>query len=266
MDVDKNYVQTLGIEFLSDNSFPENSNYHDQIFVNESFIKTFNIDIMNVNQVTIDNINYFIKSVVKDFQYDDLYSAVDPLILRFNATADNLRYLIVNVSPTDLNLIASNSAKHWKTLSDLPYVGYSQNSIFENYLNFIKGHTTIIVFIAFVSIALSILGVVGIVSLNYNSRKKELAIRKINGASDWNLVTLLSRHYAYLIGASILFGIPLTIIVANLLFTQFYTYSSPISLSSVIGGVFILLLSASIPIIGLIKVLQNFEIVKSIKD
>jgi ABC-type antimicrobial peptide transport system permease subunit len=265
MDVDKNYVQTLGIEFLSDNTFSENAN-HDQILVNESFIKTFNLAIKNDNQVKIDTNKYFIKGIVKDFQYDDLHSAIDPLILRLNTDVDNVHYLILKASPHELSSITIDATKYWKTLSDLPYIGYSQNSIFESYLTFIKGHTIIIIFIAFVSVTLSISGIVGIVSLNYNSRKNELAIRKINGASVWSLVKLLSKHYTYLIGCSILFGIPLTIFVANLLFTQFYTYSSPISLFSVFGGVFILIISAFIPIIGLLKVLQNFDIVNSLKD
>ena len=60
------------------------------------------------------------------------------------------------------------------------------------------------------AIVIGSLGLYALASLAMQNRTKEISIRKVMGATDGSLLTLLSKDYVYLIGISLLISIPIT--------------------------------------------------------
>jgi putative ABC transport system permease protein len=61
-----------------------------------------------------------------------------------------------------------------------------------------------------ISIAVASLGLFGMTSLAMVKRTKEIGVRKVLGASVWNILLLLSKNYVRLIAVSCVFAFPLS--------------------------------------------------------
>ena len=62
-----------------------------------------------------------------------------------------------------------------------------------------------------IAIVISCLGLLGLSALNAIQRTKEIGIRKVLGASFFNIITLLTQEYFTLIAAALVIGVPLII-------------------------------------------------------
>jgi ABC-type antimicrobial peptide transport system permease subunit len=78
----------------------------------------------------------------------------------------------------------------------------------QSYQNEMAISTLVNVFAA-VSIFISCLGLFGISFFSAEQRAKEIGIRKIHGASVWQLVVVLSREYTLLMGIAFVLATPL---------------------------------------------------------
>ena len=54
------------------------------------------------------------------------------------------------------------------------------------------------------------MGVYGLVSFNVKFREKEIALRKINGATEKQVVMMLNRNLLYIFGVAYIIAIPLS--------------------------------------------------------
>ena len=78
------------------------------------------------------------------------------------------------------------------------------------------------------SLCLSIMGIFGMVSFMVEKRKKEIAIRRINGAETYDIIVLFVLDFAKILGLACTLAIPVSFI---LLFRWIQTYTFRTSLS-----------------------------------
>ena len=88
---------------------------------------------------------------------------------------------------------------------------------------------TIFSILSLVCILISTFGIYSLVSLTTEQRRKEIAIRKVNGAQLRNLYVVLFRKYIWVIGISILITIPLSYYLIYI-YTQDFVVKAPISI------------------------------------
>ncbi|KID55519.1 hypothetical protein JF50_20135 [Pseudoalteromonas luteoviolacea] len=68
----------------------------------------------------------------------------------------------------------------------------------------------LVLFFSALAVALTCLGVLGLASFSVLRRQKEVAVRKVLGASRVSIVNLLAKEYVVLIGAAVLLSFPLS--------------------------------------------------------
>lgn len=68
---------------------------------------------------------------------------------------------------------------------------------------------SILFFLTIVCIVITILGVYSAITMDTEKRRKEMAIRKINGASAWQITLLFVRLYITLLGVAVLISFPI---------------------------------------------------------
>jgi len=164
--------------------------------------------------------------VVKDFNYLSLHRKIEPLALRFEPGSS--RYLTINVQNINQPETITRIGKIWKELvPNRPFL-YSFlddnfNRQYEADFNFRR------LFAAFSGLALFIacLGLLGLVTYTAQQRTKEIGVRKILGASVYNLVLLLSSDFIKLLVISLCIATPISWMVMNKWLDNFAYHIDP---------------------------------------
>lgn len=85
---------------------------------------------------------------------------------------------------------------------------YSEEECYNNYLKSEDALSSLLGFSSVVCILISIFGIYSLVTLACERRRKEIAIRKVNGATVRNILALFFREYALLLAVSSLIAFP----------------------------------------------------------
>lgn len=163
--------------------------------------------------------------VVKDFNYLSLHRKIEPLTLRLEPSSS--RYLAVNLQNVNQKTIA-RIGKLWAELAPhrpflYSFLDDNFNRQYEADFNFRR------LFTAFSSLALFIacLGLLGLVTYTAQQRTKEIGVRKVLGASIYNLVMLLSSDFIRLLVIAICIATPLSWIAMNKWLDNFAYHIEP---------------------------------------
>ena len=82
---------------------------------------------------------------------------------------------------------------------------------------------------SFLAIAVTCLGVLGLMMFDVRRRYREIALRKVNGATFLDIALLLSRRYLIVLAAAAAVSIPVSLIGLHQLITRYYTIHATIA-------------------------------------
>ncbi|MFA0963437.1 ABC transporter permease [Roseivirga sp. BDSF3-8] len=222
--VDSRFIDAYGIDIKAGRGFDEDNraglNYG--VVVNEAFVKHFGIEDPAGAAMPRPFGDYTILGVARDFHYQSLHSPVMPALLVVSpmgllknitnldfATNPNPK-ITLKLNTADLPATMDRIEKIWKeTLRDQPFdysfvdmtlaSQYSQ----EKRLSRIMWLTTLL------GIAISCMGLFGLVTLSLTKRTKEIGIRKVMGASSGQVMGMVYREFLLLIALSFGIAMPL---------------------------------------------------------
>lgn len=204
--IDKHFVPLLQIPMLEGRNFSDSlvTDKQSGFIVNEAFVKS-----MGWKQGVGQTIEGFdrkgpIVGVVRDFHYKSMHNAVEPLVMIYYRQP--VQTVIAKVKPRDIPTVAGLWKQHYPdTIFDYAFLD-------ENYREqYDKDRVTMQLFSFFtiLAIAISCLGLYGLVSLIAIQRTKEIGIRKVLGATLQQLISLLTKDFVRLILLASLIGLPL---------------------------------------------------------
>ncbi|MFA6400199.1 MAG: FtsX-like permease family protein [Salinivirgaceae bacterium] len=236
MNADKNYFKTLGINFIDGNDFPDSYenvlNPDDfkfpQVILNQEAIRRMGID----NPVG----KYFspwsgdkgvIIGVVEDFHYESLHNGVEPLFI-LPLLADP-EYIIIRVSSSNFSKTIAEIKNSW--LEVIPQskceVGFFDNRLAEYYNGEVK-ISGLFKYFTFVAIFISCIGLFGLSLFVIERRRKEVGIRKVNGASILEVILMLNQSFISWVIVALVIATPIAFIAMNR-WLQNFAYKTPLS-------------------------------------
>ncbi len=151
--------------------------------------------------------------LVHDFNFSSLYNRIDPLII---ILGDGFRYLYVKLEGNHLHeTIGRIQTTYTKLFPEDPFEWEFLDSKYKSLYD--RDYNAQIIFRigTILSFIISCLGIFSISSLIANLRQKESGIRKIVGASSWQLVGLHIRRFSILLLMSLLIACPTIYILSN---------------------------------------------------
>lgn len=89
----------------------------------------------------------------------------------------------------------------------------SEEEVYNNYLRSEEMLTRLLSFASLVCILTAMFGIYSLVTLTCEQRRKEIAIRKVNGATVWSILFLFFREYLIMICIAALFAFPITYVI-----------------------------------------------------
>ncbi|QDK83686.1 FtsX-like permease family protein [Spirosoma sp. KCTC 42546] len=202
--VDPDYIATLGMQLLQGRNFTAGRVADKQaVIINESAAKRFGYQspigkiIHKTGGETLTIIG-----VVKDFHYESLRTAIEPVGLVLDAIplGGHIEPYLADVSfrlnTADVSSALATIEKTWKQLA--PERPFTYSFLSEDFDAMYRAEQrTEQLFMAFAAIAILIacLGLFGLSAFAAEQRQKEIGVRKVLGASIPGIVTLLSKDF-----------------------------------------------------------------------
>jgi len=151
--------------------------------------------------------------VVKDFNFKPLQYAIDPLVLRLNKYGG---IVVVRTQPgnTESTIKALEKINHQLN----PAYPLTYNFLDKDLDNLYRGEQqmgSIFNLFAILAIFISCLGLYGLSAFMAEQRTKEIGVRKVLGASVFNIVYLLSGNFTKLILIAVAIAIPVSWLAIN---------------------------------------------------
>lgn len=168
-----------------------------------------------------------IVGVIQDFHQESLRNKVDPLVMVQEPVW--LRTFLIKIDGNDTEASLQKISKAWNELFPFyPMEYYFLDDLYNNLYRGERVQVQLLFLFSGLAILIAFLGLVGLVTYALKTRTKEIAVRRVLGATVTDLVQLMGREYVIvlLIGGAI--AIPLSIYGINQWLSGF-AYHIPIS-------------------------------------
>ncbi|KYG84904.1 hypothetical protein AWW67_16805 [Roseivirga seohaensis] len=251
-NVDDNYAQMLGLEFLSGENFnlEKPSENEGQVIINESLAKLIETtNPLNLEDplkgsylFTIENVK--IKGVVKDLHLQSLHETIKPMLFAYESfNGLNGGYALIKLKTDNIQQTIDDIEKVWeKHIPDNPFGYQFLDTRFNNlYSSEIRLGKIFGVFTT-IAILISCLGLYGLVTFIVQSKTKEVGVRKVLGASALQIIHLFNKQIYRLIVFASLVAVPLAYFVMNKWLNNFayHVEVSFLATISIVIGTFLL--------------------------
>ena len=201
---DRDYLELFGIEMVAGRNFSKEITTDEEnvMIFNEKAAKEMGLDPEDIvgrraSMPGWDIDNAPIIGIVKDFHFNSLRDEIEPMAI---ISGGRPRKLAVKVNQQGIsNTLLFIDEKYREVAPNFPmsYQFLDQNlaNLYENELKQAK------VFSVFsgISILLACLGIFGLAAYSAQQRQKELGIRKVLGASPFQIINLISKEFVLLV-------------------------------------------------------------------
>lgn len=256
--VDEGFIPGMKMEIIAGRNFSaENlSDKRRSIIVNEAFVKEYGwADPIGQHIPGARFPDHEVIGVVKDFNYNSLYTKVEPVVLaadiqsiasgieNINITNTAMPKLMVRLAPGNMRQTIDDVKAAWDRLTNGEEFNYSfADQAMDKQYRSDQNLSKIISIATLLAIVIGGLGLYALASLAMQNRTKEISIRKVMGATEQSLLMLLSKDYFYLIGVSLLISVPLTYYIMSGWLQSFeYKVGIGIHVFMLAGGVSLLI-------------------------
>ncbi|MEP6613612.1 MAG: ABC transporter permease [Mucilaginibacter sp.] len=216
MAVNEDFTHTFRMKLAAGRSFSrafktDSNNY----MINEKMagIMGLNASTAVGKPITLWGNKGTIVGVVKDFNFKPVQQAIEPLVMPFNKIGG---FAVIRTLPGKTNTTIQALAKISRQLN--PAYPFKFDFLDQDLANLYKGEQqmgNIFNLFAALGIFISCLGLYGLSAFMAEQRTKEIGVRKVLGASVFNLVYLLSSGLTRLILIAIIIAVPLSWYAVN---------------------------------------------------
>lgn len=208
--IDTGFLKTYGLELLAGSNLIESDTVK-QYLVNEAFVRDAGFedryqDVIG-RYVSMWGREAPIVGVVKDFNTNSLHTEIDPVLL----ASRDLYYLAgikIDMSRSQ-DAIAAIEEAFKAAFPDYVFDYLFLDTRIENFYSEERQTASLMNIFTVIAILIGCLGLFGLVSYMAATRRKEVSVRKVLGATLQDILLLLSKEFFLLIGISFFVAAPL---------------------------------------------------------
>jgi len=212
-NVGTNYglIETLGVELIAGRTYSEDYGTDTtKIIFNEAAIRVMNLKDPIGKRIRLwDEYDLEIIGVVKNFHYQSLHDAVNPLFFRLSPES-TWAIMVRLEGGKEKEALARLDDFYRKFNPGFTFDYQFQDQEYAKQYESEQRVATLSGYFASIAIIISCLGLFGLAAFTAERRLKEIGIRKALGSSSGNIVLLLSGDFTKMVLLSILIGIPVS--------------------------------------------------------
>lgn len=191
-------------------------------------------------ELLIDGKKNKIIGVVEDFHHERVNYPIENFAFRYDPK--QFEIVSLKIESTDMLATMDKIRAVWKKIDIIhPLDAKFYNDHIQEAYGKLSWIIKIIGFIAFLSISIASLGLLGMVIFTTETRLKEISIRKILGASEGNLIFMMSRGFIVLLIISSLIAIPAAYYFMDQIVLARHVYRAPIGLTELFAGTLVVM-------------------------
>ena len=201
------FCETLGFTFITGRPFDENMKTDKTaVVLNETAVKTLGLTDPLNSEISLDDKMHVI-GVVKDFHFSSLEEIIEPMM--FTNYNNRIQNIMLKISGNDTYNVLQKVEKIIKEFDPEYMLDYVVLEDFcRNRYSSREQMETLSTFAAIFSLLLAILGLYALTAIMVQKRSKEIALRKINGATRIQVIQLIIKSYTLRIILAFLIAAP----------------------------------------------------------
>lgn len=244
-EVDYDYFRTHQMEIVQGRSFSPDfpSDLNDAVVVNEEAVRQMGFQEPLGKEFLMYGQSWKIIGVVKNFNFDNLRSRINPLVIMLSPEETRIITVRINADNSDQALAyLENTAK-----SFAPEYPAEYQFLEEDLANLYRPEEitgTAVSWFAGLAVLIAGLGIFGLASHSAERRTREIGVRKVLGASVTNVIMMLSGEFFRLIIIAFLIATPIAYTLLDT-WLQEFAYRAEIGIYAfMLAGFFALAIAA----------------------
>lgn len=254
--VDENLISTLGLKLAAGRFFMKDSKADsaNAVIINETTARQLNLTAPIGKQLRLQRDGYSLDrtvvGVVKDFNFQSLHNAIQPLIFLPN---QRYNFILVKIDASQPQQVIGAVRNSWQKF----YKGFGFEYFFldetlDKQYQSEQRMSAVLIFFTITGILITCMGLLGQATVKFKAREKEIGVRKVLGSSTLGIQMLLLKDTARLVIVALLIGSPLAYFVIRA-WLQNFTYHVPIGGWSFAGAASIVISVTLITISYLVR-------------
>lgn len=217
MTVSSDFLPLLQIPVIEGRNFDPTIESDDTaaFIINEQAVKTFGWE-QPLGYHLENGLGYRGKviGVIRDFNYRSLHDPIEPLIIMVGGRIQG--NLLIKITPGKEKEVIAYTQQLWEKYSkrypfDYYFVDDNFQKLYQNEERLMKLFTVFSV----ISLVISCLGLFALVTYSLEQKTKEIGIRKVMGATVWNIVFIMGKEFFALFIIATVFTVPLAYYYMN---------------------------------------------------
>jgi len=168
----------------------------------------------------------------------------------FYFNEDNCSYLLIKTLPGKTDSVVQNVEEIWNNISiEFPIETWLLDEFFiDNFKSTVKGQE-LINLISIVSIFFSCLGLLGLASFTIERKTREIAVRKVVGATAKSILKMLLSKFLFLVILSNLIALPIAYFLSNWFINWAWVYSIKLKAEIFIFAILLSIITAILAVL-----------------
>lgn len=230
LEIDKDFIKTYAIQlkegYLPGDTACPYSGTH--FLLNESAVKKLGWSDPVGKQFSIPmQKEGFVTGVIKDFNFKSLSEEIEPLFLYVNNS--NPKFISLRLNPTDIAGAVGLVQNIWKTMvPDSPFNYFFYDNYYDQLYRKEAVFGKIIFIFSIIAILIASMGLFGLAAFFSENRTKEIGIRKVNGATIAEMMTMLNAKFIKWVFIAFLIATPIAFYATHK-WLQSFAYKTTLS-------------------------------------
>lgn len=232
--VDRSFIENMNLKFLAGQNLPtpQSDSAQNFVLINEKAVSKLRFGSPQEaigKTLYLNNSLVQITGVLKDFCHFHYQYEKQPLVFQYNPSAFSILTIKVDES-TNQDAFLTDMQSIWKKHYPYKEMGYSwfEKELYDRYYPVedmkMMSVASMVIFV------IALMGLIGMVTYSTEKRFKEIGIRKVMGASVWEIVKILSWSFMKLLLIAGLIAIPIGYL-GGLFFNSIFTFNNGINIS-----------------------------------
>ncbi len=228
--VSYDYIETYRIRIIEGRSFNREypADAGKAFIVNRECARQMGFEDAIGQRMTFMQMEGHIIGVIDNYNFQSFRQSVNPLVLFIDP--EHLAWIHIKVNPgANTGELIQEVRGIWEEM--YPAQKFSYAFVEDEFARQYRSEMLLaqsLISLTFIAIIIASMGIVGLIRHKVEKSKREIAIRKVNGATGFSILLMFTRGYALLLAVAGIFAIPVVIVLMR---AWLLTFDQHISIS-----------------------------------